>query len=117
MNFFQKLCQQLFGMKTGGAAYRGAADVGKLVAPIAQPLIAGYLTKHNLPVDANSALDMLTQAATSKSPLAASIALGLSGYIGQHIELVAPFVVPPVTALDAGLIASGTVPVAGSPAN
>ena len=90
VNFFQTIMHQLFGGRKGEAAYRTTTDIGKVLAPIAQPMVTQILQHNNLPVSGQAALDLLTRSATGSGPLGAVAANALSYYIGQHIALVTP---------------------------
>lgn len=90
MNFWKAFCYAIKNPRL----YRTTIDAGKAIAPIAQPLVENYLVAHGLPVSGQNALDVLTQAALSKIPLAGVLGGALSDYIGQHIALVAPAPAP-----------------------
>ena len=90
MNFFQILMHQLFGGKKGEAAYRTATDTGKVLAPIAEPMVTQILQNHGLPVSGQAALGLLAHSAAGSGPLGAIAVNALSAYVGQHLALVPP---------------------------
>lgn len=92
MNIWKKICQQVAGVKRGLEVYRQTVDAGKVVAPVAAPLVQAILTQAGLPTTPEAALSVLVGKALLESPpppsvpyfLPADLA-ALQNYVAAHL--------------------------------
>lgn len=97
MNFSKWLAEKILGMKPGDAMYHTGSDIVKMTAPITAPLVQKALGKYGAPVFGESAgqtaVQILSAAAASKTPLPRIDSDVLSEFVLQHAGLL----VPPMT--------------------
>lgn len=83
MGIFEKICG-IFGNK-GKTFYRKVTDLGKVTAPITEPIVKQLLDSMHLPTTPQSAVEVLTATAGTNLSIPLEQAVALQKYINSHL--------------------------------
>ena len=83
INFFKAACD-LFGRR-GQVFYRNTIDNGKVIAPVAVPIVESILQSRGLPIDGAGAVRFLAQQVHLSNNLPASTVNAVAAFALEHL--------------------------------